>query len=156
MAQTFLDTANRPWRLEISVATVKRVKSMLDLDLLDVEKTLKQIAHPVTLVDLIWVLIESQAQTANVTDLQFAESMGGDSLEQASHALLEALTLFFEGPRRAMLQKALEKAKRVEALAAELADKRLAEFSDDVIKQQLASQLPKLGSFFSNGREPVG
>lgn len=139
--QTFVDTAGRTWAVSVDVATVKRVRSLVDVDLLDLEKSMPAIADPVTLCDVLYAIVQPQAEKAGVTDEQFGAAMGGDTLDAASNALLESLTLFFSGPRRETLRKVLEKTKRAERLAAEAVDRRLEMMTDSAISEQMEREL---------------
>lgn len=105
----FKDTAGREWLVTISVAEVRRVRRTLSVNLADLQagKLLEQLSDPVTLVDVLYVLIEPQAFLRNLTDEQFGQAMGGDVLTAAATALLEALCDFFPGASRELLRKIL-------------------------------------------------
>ncbi|MEX2091388.1 MAG: hypothetical protein WD971_01860, partial [Pirellulales bacterium] len=78
---------------------------------------LSRLADPVTLVDVLYVLILPQAEEKNVTDEQFASALGGDTLTEATTALLEALCDFFQEPQRTFLRMVLAATKRKQAEA---------------------------------------
>jgi hypothetical protein len=122
----FKDGKNRAWKLEINVSSLKRVKSLLAINLLDVINgdsrggLLQDIAgNPELLCDIIYTLIKPQADAAAVTDEQFGEAMAGDAIGAATDALLEELCDFFPQPRRGLMQNALKKIKQLEALGVE-------------------------------------
>jgi hypothetical protein len=106
---SFKDTNGREWLVTLNVAQVKRVRERLGLNLADLHQgnLLVRLADPVTLVDVLFVLVQPQAEEASVTDEQFASALGGDTLSSASTALLEALCDFFPQPTRLMLRKVL-------------------------------------------------
>lgn len=106
---SFKDTNGREWLVTLNVAQVKRVRERLGVNLADLQEgnLLVRLADPVTLVDVLFVLVQPQADENNVTDEQFAASLGGDTLSAASTALLEALCDFFPQPIRLMLRKVL-------------------------------------------------
>ena len=92
--RTFKDNAGRTWSLTLSVWTVKKVRDLLGVDLLDLggESASAQkpgllfrlISDPVLLVDVLYVVCKDQADSASVTDEQFGRAMGGDAIDAAT------------------------------------------------------------------------
>ena len=118
--QTFKDTEGREWTLVVNVGAVKRVKALLDVDLLEtIEGRLldRFIGNPVLLCDVIYALCKPQADAQQITSEQFGQAMAGDVIDDATAAFLQALVNFFPSTRRAVLQKALEKVRRLEGMA---------------------------------------
>jgi hypothetical protein len=115
--KTFTDNAGRTWTIAINVDAIKRVKGLLDVNLLEiVEGTLieKLIRDPVLLCDVIYVVCKPQADEQNISDEDFGRAMAGDAIEHATRALLEELVGFSPSPRdRANLQRILETTWRV-------------------------------------------
>jgi hypothetical protein len=106
---SFKDTSGREWLVTLNVAQVKRVRERLGVNLADLQEgnLLTRLADPVLLVDVLFVLVQPQAEEKNITDEQFAAGLGGDTLADAATALLEALCDFFPQPTRLMLRKVL-------------------------------------------------
>jgi len=126
--KTFKDNAGREWQLAINAASLRRVRDLLDVDLLDVADgpLLERLSSdPILLVDVLYVLCQPQCEAQNVTDVQFGEAMAGDAIEQATDALLEEMIGFFPGRRRAILQKLMTKLKQAEASAMDLAEQEI-------------------------------
>ena len=91
--KTFTDTAGRTWTVCVNVNAIKRVRSLLDVNLLEVLddgcKLLAQLHDdPILLVDVLYALCQPQAEAQGVTDIQFGQAMSGDALLQANRALL--------------------------------------------------------------------
>ena len=119
--RTFKDNAGRTWSLTLSVWTVKKVRDLLGVDLLDLggepatgpsDKKpgllFRLIADPVLLVDVLYVVCKDQADGASVTDEQFGRAMGGDAIDAATKAFLEELADFTPSPRdRARARKVI-------------------------------------------------
>lgn len=127
--RTFKDRAGREWVVEINVGTVKRVRSLLAVNLLDAVggQLLETLAgDPEQLCNVIYAILKPQADAKGVTDQQFGESMAGDAIAAATDALLEELADFFPQPRRGLLQNAIQKMKTLDALAVTEAGKLLA------------------------------
>lgn len=119
--RTFKDNAGRTWSLTLNVWTVKKVRDLLGVDLLDLggesatgssDKKpgllFRLIADPVLLVDVLYVVCKDQADGASVTDEQFGRAMGGDAIDAATKAFLEELADFTPSPRdRARARKVI-------------------------------------------------
>jgi hypothetical protein len=125
----FTDTTGREWKVEITIATVKRVRNEFnDVDLVNIFDggLLQRLANdPVLLCDVLYVICKPQAVERGVTDEQFGEAMGGDTIENATSAFMEGLTAFFHGPRRMLLGKMKEKTDQLEKLGVSEIAKRL-------------------------------
>jgi len=117
--KTFTDTAGRTWTVCVNVDAIKRVRALLDVNLLEILddgcKLLAQLHDdPVLLVDVLYALCQPQAEAQGVTDIQFGQAMSGDALLHANRALLEGLSDFFPSARqRAAMKNLLQKTERV-------------------------------------------
>lgn len=123
----FKDNSGREWRISITVETIKRVRSLCGVNLLDAIKIEKdgvkadlidQISNdPVLLVDIIYSICRPQAEEEKVSDVQFGESMTGDTVDAATDALLEELINFFPEAKKKVLRLVLESARRLKRQA---------------------------------------
>ena len=89
---TFNDTLGRTWTVTINVDAIRRVRSLLDINLLDaIEGKLLErlVMDPVLLCDILFALVQPEAQAKNVSDEEFGKALGGDWLYPATTALLE-------------------------------------------------------------------
>ncbi|HOD83737.1 MAG: hypothetical protein BWX88_05107 [Planctomycetes bacterium ADurb.Bin126] len=137
--KTFTDNANRTWTVSITVDSIKRVKGLLAVNLLDAvggDLLEKLVGDPVLLCDVVYALCKPQADQAGVGDEDFGRSMAGDAIERATTALLEDLVDFFPGQRRKLLAKALDKMRAMEAVAFQVAEARL---DDPALEAQIRS-----------------
>lgn len=126
--KTFTDSTGRSWTVAVNVESIKRVKGLLNVNLLDAiqGKLLEQLVDdPVLLCDVIYVLCKPQADAEKISDEDFGRAMAGDAIESATTALLEDLADFFPKGRRELLQKALVKLRQFEAKVLEAAGERL-------------------------------
>ena len=140
----FTDNAGRSWTVAVNVDAVKRVKSLLGVDLLEaVEgKLIERLASdPVLLCDVLYVLCKPQADQHNVTDEEFGRSMSGDAIEAATAAMLEGLVDFFPSRRRALLAKAVGKFRTLERSVLTAAEERLDALDPDEALRQALAQL---------------
>ena len=110
--RTFTDNAGRTWTVALNVAAIKRVRDLAKVDLLDLaggQVIEKLVVDPVTLCDVLFAVCKTQADLAQVTDIQFGEAMAGDAIELASKALIEELIQFFPNAReRAALSRVVQ------------------------------------------------
>ena len=126
--KTFNDNAGRTWTVTINVDAIKRVKSLLSVNLLEaVEGKLLErlVSDPVLLCDVIYAVCKPEADAKSVSDEDFGRSMAGDAIDLATTALLEELVDFFPQQRRRLLRKALEKLRKLESMALTAAETRL-------------------------------
>ncbi|MGE4157704.1 MAG: hypothetical protein AB7F75_01250 [Planctomycetota bacterium] len=126
----FTDSRQRKWEIAINVATIKRVRALTGKDLLaiadgDLLQTL--VGDPVLLADILWVLVQPQAQAQGVSDEDFGSALAGDAIEAATAAFLEELVDFFPQSRRQLLQRALKALRDLEAVILREADQKLEE-----------------------------
>jgi hypothetical protein len=152
--KTFTDTAGRTWTVCVNVDAIKRVRALLDVNLLEVLddgcKLLAQLHDdPVLLVDVLYALCQPQAEAQNVTDVQFGQAMSGDALLHANRALLEGLSDFFPSARqRAAMKNLLQKTERVVELLLDHAETTIAGIDPDSAAQSAIDS-------FGSSREPL-
>lgn len=119
--RSFVDSMGRTWAVGVNVATLKKVKGFLGLDLYQLlekepEKFGEILGDPITLVDVLFVLCQDQAATLGVSDEAFGRGMFGDVIEAASLVLVEEMIDFFHNPRvRAGLKKMIQTSELVKA-----------------------------------------
>jgi hypothetical protein len=134
---TFTDNAGRVWTIAISVAAIKRVRGLLNVDLYklvdDGFKSLGELlGDPVRLVDVLYVLCQDEANARNVSDEDFGRALGGDALHQAMDAFVEELIDFFPDPKvRQSLRTIIAEATKVRKRMLDRAEQVLASFDAD-------------------------
>mgnify|MGYP001330450161 FL=1 len=155
--KVFKDNQNRPWTIVVNVATVKRVRSLLDVNLLDVVKLDKKdkpnidllerlASDPVLLCDVIYCICKPDADLQNISDEDFGAAMGGDAIEHATTALLEELVDFFPEAKRLVLRKLMNAGEKVKnrmekALKLQLADPKLDKELEDQVTRYIDSSM---------------
>ncbi len=140
--KTFADNSGRIWTIAVNVDTIKRVRGLLDVDLLDVveEKLIeKLIRDPVLLCDVVYAVCKPEADARGVSDEDFGRSMAGDAIEYATKALLEELVDFSPSPRdRTNLGRVLETTWQVMDRARDVIETRLKSVDvESVVEQAL-------------------
>jgi hypothetical protein len=117
--KTFTDNLERPWHVVVNVDTIKRVRSLLDVDLMDVLKggLIERLTNdPVLLADVLYAVCKPAADASRVTDEEFGKALGGDAITLATNALMEALTDFFPSGKRELIRRTLAKYQEAETL----------------------------------------
>jgi len=139
----FTDATGDGWTLTITVGAAKRVRDLLKVDLLqplagEPPLLTRLSTDLILLCDVLYVICQPQADERSLTDVQFAERLGGEALEQAHEAFLGGLVDFFRQLRRTDLVAAIERQREVVRRAVGLTEQTVAgaEFSA-IIEREL-------------------
>jgi len=149
--QTFTDNEKRSWTIHVTVDAVKRVRTLLGVNLLEViEGGLLErfIRDPVLLCDVIYAVCKPEADSKGITDEQFGRAMAGDAIDGASKALLGGLVDFFPSAQdRANLRRVLDTTWKVLDRARQAVSQRLeAGELEKVVESALPSASAPSGS----------
>ena len=150
--KTFKDNAGRTWTITVNVDAVKRVRDLLGEDLLDVKQVLQRLMiDPILLCDVIYCVCKPQADAENISDVDFAQAMAGDSIAQAKTALVEELVNFSPDPRdRENLGAAIEKINAMTDRAREMIKTRL---NSPTLSREIEAALSAVGGSFGSSPE---
>ncbi len=152
--KTFNDNAGRTWTISINVDAIKRVRGLLDVDLLgilDGQLIEKLYRDPVLLCDVVYAVCKPEADAREISDEEFGRAMAGDAIEHATKALLEELVNFCPSPRdRANLQRILATTWNVMDKARDVIEAKLATVDTEAL---VAQALATSGS--SSGAAPA-
>lgn len=125
---SFKDSSGRVWVVEITVGTIRRVRSLVDINLLEVVEgpLIERLSSdPLLLCDVLYAVCQPQAEESGLSDEDFGEGLAGDVIDEATSALLESLVAFFPESRRRLLSKAANKYRQMEQKALALVEARL-------------------------------
>jgi len=145
--KVFKDNKGRPWTIDITVGTIKRVKDLLGINLIDAVSSdlLEKLkSDPVLLCDILYAICKPEADKQGITDIEFGEGLAGDAIEHATEALIEDLVNFFPSRQRTMLQSALAKIDKAEK---QMMDAAMAKFDKELDKEIEAKVTDFLNSF---------
>ena len=157
--KSFTDNKGRTWTLEVTVATVKRVRALCKVDLnsiVELDKNNKPSAElleqlstdPVLLVDVLYAVCKPQADKLGVSDEDFGEAMAGDAIEHATSALLEEVIDFFPEAKRMLMRKILSASRKF----SEAAKRKLETELNGEFESRVVSELDRLTG--SSGTAP--
>lgn len=125
----FKDRTGRSWTMEATYASYARVRSQTGVSLFDIateqRKSLEQLADPFVLGQVIWAMVEPQAETRGVTPEQFFSEFDGETITRAYDALLDEMVFFCHPRQRKILLAAVEKVREAEAAANKMIDDRM-------------------------------
>ena len=98
--KTFTDAGGRTWSLQLNLATAKKVRDALDVDLLEPESGDPPLitrlgTEPVLLGEVLCKMLESQFETHKVTEEDVLNAFDGNTLLAAQKAFYEELHDFF-------------------------------------------------------------
>ena len=122
--RTFTDANGHTWSIVITVETIRRVRQLASVDLMQVVggKLLEQIAaDPVLLVDVLAAVCKPQMEVRSTTAADFGSAMCGDAIDQAAQALLQGVADFFPSPTRVLLQQLIDASWAQQAKSQEIA-----------------------------------
>jgi hypothetical protein len=150
----FIDSQGRPWVVDVNVATIKRVKGLAGINLLEVvegELVERLSSDPILLCDVLYSVCKPQADREGVSDEDFGTGLAGEAISEATKALVEALVDFFPEPRRRLLQKAAAKFHQVQTKAFQMIETKLESSDIEVqimqqLKQELQQAIPSISS----------
>lgn len=126
--KTFIDNAGRTWTVSINVSTIKRVKDLLGVNLMEAVtgKLIEELEADICqYVNVIYCVCRKEADAKGVSDEAFGEALGGDALEKATDAFLDELIDFFPQAKRQIFRKAFQKRKDAETIGADRIGKKL-------------------------------
>jgi len=131
--KTFTDAAGRTWTISLTIDAVKRVRDLLDVNLLEPESgdppLITRIGTDVIMmVDIIYCLIKPQAELQNITDAEFGQALGGEAVKSACDAFYAEMIDFFRGSGRTDRVKAIEKQTQIIGLAVSRAEAEINQF----------------------------
>jgi hypothetical protein len=119
---TFTDCKDRPWTVDLTVATLKRVREATGVNLYslvdDGARALGElVGDPERLVGVLYVLCEPQVKERSLSPEDFGSGFRGDALEQAADAFVAELVDFFPNRRaRDALAKVIGKGRETAAI----------------------------------------
>jgi hypothetical protein len=142
----FKDALSRAWQIKINVASIKRVRDLLKVDLPGLfDKKMAGLAEllndPVQFVDVICALIRPELKAQDVSDESFGEQMGGAPLEAALDAFMEELIDFFPGAKASSLRKVMAEIRKGKTRILELADQESQSLDGVKVAEELVKAL---------------
>lgn len=112
---TFRTRDGTEFVVEVTMLTVKRVRQLLGVNVLDILGTGDELGGYVTddvrLMDVLCAVVRPQLERMGWTDEQFVHGFDQAVLVRAVDCLLDEVASFFQEPRKGLVKKALAKAR---------------------------------------------
>jgi len=113
--------------IEISMATVKRVRQLLGVNVLDILGTGEELGGYITddvkTVDVLCAICRPQLEAKHMSDEDFGRGFDQEALVNATNTLMDEVANFFREPRKGLVKQAIAKAR---ALSAEMERRQVA------------------------------
>jgi hypothetical protein len=162
----FTDSSNGRWEITLPIGTVFRVRAASEgrFDLFDPEREadgVKLLAivtedrHLLTFWELLFLVIEPQAEQRGINGDQFGLLMAAEHLLDARKAFLEEWRDFFQKLQRADMAAALEKTALYQAKARELVAAKVKDLADGLDPKIEAKLQEAVNSTFGSLRESL-
>lgn len=100
---SFTDYAGRGWTLRLDVNTLRRVRTLASVDLMEFVSgnlAARLAADPALLADTLYAMVKPQADSLNIDATAFGEGLYGDSIGAAASALTDAVMDFLSSQDR--------------------------------------------------------
>jgi hypothetical protein len=120
--KTFTDSSGRVWTLSLTIDCAKRVRDLLNINLLEPEigdppPITRLGTDEILLCDVLFVMVKPQADALNVTADQFAGALGPEAILSAQNAFYDELIDFFQKRGRTDRARAMATQQKVINLA---------------------------------------
>lgn len=121
----FKDAVGREWDVSIDTVQLRAIHKRLGVRLGRLDQIDELAADPMLLVDVLYVLCESQVKAARSSDEDFGRAMTGDAILAGFEALQDAYADFCPSQKREALRAILAKQRALEATAAMILMRRI-------------------------------
>jgi hypothetical protein len=146
----FTDGENRTWTVRVTVGVIKEVRNLFQLDINEAlnpqSGVIDKLADdPVMMMDVIYVCCRPQMDAKGVSVEDFSDSITGDTIEQASKALVDAVVDFFPRSKTEVIRESLALRDKMMMRIKNKAMKELTSMSDKDMDRAVEKLLEKLG-----------
>lgn len=149
--QSFKDSADREWLIDLTYATIVRIhketgfnlRTLVDGDEKSpLEPCFEFISDPIAFGPVLCAILRDQLVKKNVTEEAFLESLDGKAAEEAGLVFVRAYISFFHQGTKEALNKVMDVALKGRTTGTELAMKKLDELDlDKMFAERLAKSL---------------
>jgi hypothetical protein len=125
----------KEWLVEVNYLTVKRVRDLCGVNVLDIcnldKETLSGwVSDDIKVLEVICAVVRPQLATLDMADDEFFAACDGGVLKEAVERLVDQVSDFFQEPRKGLVKKVIQKLReterKMETAAATAIDKALA------------------------------
>jgi len=130
----FKDNKGREWNLSLTVGLAKDIKEKLGVDLVNINNEIieKMCVNPYLHVEVLWMFCKGQN---DISAEEFGYSLGGDSIDDATAAMIEAIVDFFPRSRRGAAKIMVQRMKEMTSNQTEELERRIRAIPDAEINK---------------------
>jgi hypothetical protein len=116
---TFKTLDGKQWAVEVNYLTVKRVRDLCGVNVLDVCNLDKEalsgwVSDDLKVLEVICAIVRPQLAAIDMADDEFFASCDGSVLKEAVERLVDQVSDFFQEPRRGLVKKVISKLRETE------------------------------------------
>jgi len=125
------------WVIDVTYLTVKRVRDLCGVNLLDICNLDKEslsgwVADDLKVLEVVCAVVRPQLAAVDMSDEDFFAACDGGTLKEAVERLVDQVSDFFQEPRKGLVKKVIQKLreteKRMEAQAEKAIEAALNQF----------------------------
>jgi hypothetical protein len=127
----------KEWVIDVTYLTVKRVRDLCGVNLLDICNLDKEslsgwVADDLKVLEVVCAVVRPQLAGIDMSDEDFFAACDGGTLKEAVERLVDQVSDFFQEPRKGLVKKVIRKLreteKKMEAQAEKAIDAALSQF----------------------------
>ena len=126
--RSFKDTSGAHWEVAIDVPVARVIRSRTEIDVHSMfsQETLTMLAgNTLVLTDLLWAVVERQAEKRGVSELEFFQRLDSEIIETATDLLFDAVVDYLPEKKRKQAARLLAALRAAGKEAIQLASKQL-------------------------------
>jgi hypothetical protein len=134
---TFKTIDGKQWLIDVTYLTVKRVRDLCGVNLLDICNLDKEslsgwVADDLKVLEVVCAVVRPQLAAIDMSDEDFFSACDGTTLKEAVERLVDQVSDFFQEPRKGLVKKVIKKLReterKMEAQAEKAIDAALSQF----------------------------
>ena len=148
--QKFTDNTGYVWTINVNIGTAKRIKALLNIDMLETQSFLILLQDLITFCDILYAACKDEADKQGIDESEFVTRITGKVLRESHDAFCEAYFSFLPDPElTAKLRVTVIKQNVLREKALALIEKKMPRMTQqiddeiDVIINNLESQIEK-------------
>jgi len=147
----FTDTMGRKWPIKMTVGKVRQVRDRLGVDITDAidptKNVVDQIANdPVLMFDIIYLCVQEKMEQENIEAQSLADAISGDTIEEASVALINAIIDFFPKSKTEVIRESLALKEKMIARIKKKSLDSVRSLTEEDLDRAVSELVQKLGS----------
>jgi hypothetical protein len=116
---TFKTLDGKQWLVEVNYLTVKRVRDLCGVNVLDICNLDKEslsgwVADDLKVLEVICAIVRPQLTSLDMADEEFFAACDGGVLKEAVERLVDQVSDFFQEPRKGLVKKVIAKLRETE------------------------------------------